>query len=97
MRISDWSSDVCSSDLLFPVLHLIPGRGKITPYRDAEVRSQFGGIADITIGPGTFHPAHIGKWIGDDTYVFRHLYPLLENAVTLILKKVDDKIQLIVK
>src|SRR3546814_10464019 len=36
MRISDWSSDVCSSDLEHPHAHRVPGR----PAREAHGRRQ---------------------------------------------------------
>src|SRR3546814_19609648 len=29
MRISDWSSDVCSSDLLAPDVEAVPGHGRV--------------------------------------------------------------------
>src|SRR3546814_3788517 len=42
MRISDWSSDVCSSDLNFPNIIELPGR--VQAIRTAEVRARVDGI-----------------------------------------------------
>src|SRR3546814_2301509 len=48
MRISDWSSDVCSSDLLF----LRGGKaGKKATQRNAQLRSR-SGVAACYVGPG---------------------------------------------
>src|SRR5699024_3212279 len=43
------------------------------------------------------HPTYIRIGISNDTYIFRHLHPLLENTVPLILEKVNYEIYLIIK
>src|SRR3546814_2536394 len=40
MRISDWSSDVCSSDLLFRIPNPQPSSSKIPPRRQQQVAEQ---------------------------------------------------------
>src|SRR3546814_16209897 len=59
MRISDWSSDVCSSDLFFPSPHR--RRSHATPVRTvlARARAQF----DAAAGKGTL--AHGEKYAAD--------------------------------
>src|SRR3546814_1775872 len=42
MRISDWSSDVCSSDLPF---HPIPGTCRDAPHRKTDSEGQAGSLA----------------------------------------------------
>src|SRR3546814_11649313 len=37
MRISDWSSDVCSSDLPWAIPSIFPIIGKIRPFADAAI------------------------------------------------------------
>src|SRR3546814_9861862 len=52
MRISDWSSDVCSSDLglaWYPCRALGPFATRITPLQSGDG----GGIADLRLGYGT--------------------------------------------
>src|SRR5690606_26511428 len=82
---------------LLPVLHHVFRVGKITSYCETEIRRKLPVIADISISSGAFHPSYIGKRVRYYPDVARHLYPLLENTVTLVLKKVDHKIDLIIK
>lgn len=48
-------------------------------------------------GTVTFHFTHIRVWIGDHSYELGHLYPLLENTVTLIMENIDNEIDLVIK
>src|SRR3546814_6535720 len=59
MRISDWSSDVCSSDLLSSVLPYKSGRGRTPEAR----RETFGVLPDHleAIGPLQLPSAH--RWL----------------------------------
>src|SRR3546814_6827610 len=56
MRISDWSSDVCSSDLKSRVTILDPAFGKRT-MRYAEVSEHFTGVALELTPTAEFKPA----------------------------------------
>src|SRR3546814_19438799 len=59
MRISDWSSDVCSSDLLRGMGHEVEGRIAIVSGRAiADIRSHLGPLDLLMVGS---HGAEIGK------------------------------------
>src|SRR3546814_13877895 len=75
MRISDWSSDVCSSDLAEPIvtivdMDLIAGRTQI--FRAAQPRRPGADHADRlpARGPGVerLDPAFIPRGIGDELF-----------------------------
>src|SRR3546814_6528368 len=69
MRISDWSSDVCSSDLVLPIRSLGPGdrgsspsvsitRRRATPLR--QTCSYWAGTADATTEQALVEPRELG-------------------------------------
>src|SRR3546814_17989485 len=59
MRISDWSSDVCSSDLR-------------TPEREAAVKIMIYGGAAGAVVAALFGWIHTGPWFGGDTVMQLH-------------------------
>src|SRR3546814_18367388 len=90
MRISDWSSDVCSSDLVALVLHNTLTRVKevFEPIDPQRVRM-------YVCGPTVYDFAHIGN--ARPVVVFDVLYRLLKRRYPAVLyarniTDVDDKI-----
>src|SRR3546814_12995859 len=78
MRISDWSSDVCSSDLPQLDLAVVGGKDHMPRLRDkgvADAAAQFGANGDVLeIGIGGRQAARLGdrqRKAGVDTIRFR--------------------------
>src|SRR3546814_12816049 len=63
MRISDWSSDVCSSDLGFPiVLAQLHADERLQPQADA-LGLEFGPVAgDHAVELQPLYPSQTGRW-----------------------------------
>src|SRR3546814_18390822 len=72
MRISDWSSDVCSSDLLFPVLAAFDQQGVLLARRIAE--------AGIVAHPHASLVALVGDHGGRHADLRRQLAALRQRA-----------------
>src|SRR3546814_10731717 len=70
LRISDWSSDVCSSDLDFPALGLNPATARIAPLanllptRLREMVYTYGGLTEAAAPDdlGTVRSEAIAEW-----------------------------------
>src|SRR3546814_2454699 len=76
MRISDWSSDVCSSDLGFPMFDLA---GQLVGYRGKALPVDRAVAAPLaTPEPLLFYPAEFGKRL--DRYLRRPLGRIIANA-----------------
>src|SRR3546814_2001299 len=63
MRISDWSSDVCSSDLTFSAIYIAPllaGHGPhcAVAWRRAAPRSSGGRLGITELSAKVYRPAH---------------------------------------
>src|SRR3546814_16034387 len=54
MRISDWSSDVCSSDLIRSLRFLLPPKPASAAEYEAKIRTGYGDLADTFL---KFYPA----------------------------------------
>src|SRR3546814_15285042 len=74
MRISDWSSDVCSSDLLYG------GDGDDLLYGGEDNDFLYGGDGDDTLIGGDGDNLLIGG-AGDDLYIARSSDNIIEEAV----------------
>src|SRR3546814_18074830 len=71
MRISDWSSDVCSSDLLAALDEpLLPRRHEDVAVATEVVEADLGDHREVALDPclGWFHghEAHVGDAVADD-------------------------------
>src|SRR3546814_18600417 len=84
MRISDWSSDVCSSDLVALVLHNTLTRVKevFEPIDPQRVRM-------YVCGPTVYDFAHIGN--ARPVVVFDVLYRLLKRRYPAVLYRSEER------
>src|SRR3546814_9817391 len=72
MRISDWSSDVCSSDLHFqPALHTRPRQPRIEPAPDLSKPLEPDDLGGLVKADQVAHPAE-QRDVGDAVIVAHH-------------------------
>src|SRR3546814_7516084 len=95
MRISDWSSDVCSSDLIFidldrrsrPVVFATPGKGKETVRRFKDFLAEHNGkpskIAEVVCDMSPAFLAAVGETFPDAsvTVDWFHVVQLFTRAL----------------
>src|SRR3546814_10082454 len=84
MRISDWSSDVCSSDLTGP----LPGERSRGPRRAVGFRRTYG-RGRATARPDAGHPQLVANLLDDPAYPQSHL---ARQHFELIFRRPDDMV-----
>src|SRR3546814_10640749 len=95
MRISDWSSDVCSSDLLFERLQHLP-YGPVDFHDDVAVQSPFGFALEF-VGYSQRHVGHAMGEVEKKGLVFIPLdeidspLGILCSEQGLLVDRIDDR------
>src|SRR3546814_7215763 len=92
MRISDWSSDVCSSDLAVIAVHSTVTQAALLRWaRDAQTRGLHLIDAPITGGASGAESAALCAMVGGETSIIERLRPVFDCWANKIIHAGDRK------